>query len=227
MKRIRLIIAGAVVVAATLGVAANPAHAAGESEEQCLIEAVQQYKDGDIDKAALEGEVTACKQAPNQLLPETNEIIWGGLAFLIVFIFLWKVGMPVIKQGMAARAERIQNDLDQAETQRTEASTILEEYKAQLADARQESARIIEEARQAADSVRSDLQAKAEADIAEMRARAAADIESAKAQAIADLRGEVTALAIGAAEQVVGRNLDQETNAALVEAYINSVGADR
>lgn len=224
MKRIRLIIAGAAVVAATLGVAAVPAHAAGESEEQCLIEAVEANAGNE---AALEEAVTACKQAPNQLLPETNEIIWGGLAFLIVFVFLWRVGMPVIKQGMQARADRIQNDLDTAEAQRTEASTILEEYKAQLADARQESARIIEEARQAADSVRSDLQARAEADIAEMRARAAADIESAKAQAIADLRGEVTALAIGAAEQVVGRNLDQETNAALVEAYINSVGADR
>lgn len=229
MKRFRLLIAGAVVVVATLGVAANPAHAAGESEEKCLIEAVENASNesGEVDEAALEAEVQACKQAPNQLLPETNEIIWGGLAFLIVFLFLWKMGLPTIKKGMAARTERIQNDLDSAEAQRTEATAILEEYKAQLADARQESARIIEEARQAADSVRSDLQAKAEADIAEMRQRAAADIESAKAQAIADLRGEVTALAIGAAEQVVGRNLDQDTNAALVEAYIDQVGASR
>jgi F0F1-type ATP synthase membrane subunit b/b' len=36
----------------------------------------------------------------------------------------------------------------------------------------------------------------------------------------------VASLAIGAAEQVIGRNLDQETNVALVEAYINQVGAD-
>ena len=66
-----------------------------------------------------------------------------------------------------------------------------------------------------------------EADIAEMRARAAADIESAKAQAIADLRGEVANLAIGAAEQVVERNLDRDTNVALIESYINQVGASR
>jgi F0F1-type ATP synthase membrane subunit b/b' len=44
---------------------------------------------------------------------------------------------------------------------------------------------------------------------------------------MADLRGEVTSLAIGAAEQVVGRNLDEATNAALVEAYIDQVGATR
>ena len=74
--------------------------------------------------------------------------------------------------------------------------------------------------------MRAGLQAKAEADINELKTKATADIEAAKLQAVADLRGEVTALAIGAAEQVVGRNLDAETNAALVEAYINQVGAN-
>ncbi len=218
MKRFKLLIlAFGLVVMAVLGTstAASAEGDVSHASEECI----EILEEG--------GTIDDCQAAPNQLLPEINELIWGALAFLIVFLFLWKLGMPTIKKGMAARTERIQSDLDTAEAQRTEATAILEEYKAQLADARQESARIIEEARQAADSVRSDLQAKAEADIAEMRQRAATDIESAKAQAIADLRGEVTALAIGAAEQVVGRNLDQDTNAALVEAYIDQVGASR
>ena len=73
--------------------------------------------------------------------------------------------------------------------------------------------------------MKADLQARADADIAEQRQRAAADIEAAKAQALTDLRSEVAALAIGAAEEVVGHNLDQDTNTALVEDYINRVGA--
>ncbi|MBA3282679.1 MAG: hypothetical protein H0U29_10645, partial [Acidimicrobiia bacterium] len=92
---------------------------------------------------------------------------------------------------------------------------------------RNESARIIEEARQAADEVKATLTAKAQADITEQRSRATAEIEAAKVQAIADLRGEVANLAIGAAEQVVERSLDRETSVALVEAYIDQVGADR
>ena len=111
--------------------------------------------------------------------------------------------------------------------QKSVAEGILSEYRTQLADARNESSRIIEEARQTADELKRELQARAEADIAEMRTRAAADIEAAKVQAIADLRGEVTALAIGAAEQVVERNLDRDTNVALIESYINQVGANR
>ena len=218
-RRLRLLLAAAVLVlVGGLGMA-RPAGAEGSGE----------YKDKAAEECAhllSEGKtVEDCQESPNPLVPATNELVFGFIGWAIVFgLLAWK-GVPAMKKGMQARSDRIKADLDSAEAQRTEASEILEQYKAQLADARSESARIIEEARQAADSVRSDLQAKAEADIAELRTRANADIESAKAQAIADLRGEVTALAIGAAEQVVGRNLDQETNAALVEAYINSVGA--
>jgi len=220
MRRTRLLLAAVAVCGIGLFGFASPSQASGEGElshaAHACIEQIEAANSIDVD----------CQKAPSPLLPETHEIVWGTFGFLVVLVGMWKFAVPAMRQTLDARAEKIQGDIDAAEAQRSEAAGILDEYRAQLADARQESARIIEEARQAADSVRSDLQAKAEADIAEMRARANADIDSAKAQAIADLRGEVTALAIGAAEQVVGRNLDQETNAALVEAYINSVGAN-
>ena len=48
------------------------------------------------------------------------------------------------------------------------------------------------------------IMAKAETDIAEMRQQAAADVEAAKAQAMSELRGEVSDIALGAAEMVIG-----------------------
>jgi F-type H+-transporting ATPase subunit b len=157
------------------------------------------------------------------LLPEINELIWGAVGFIVVFLFIWRFGYPAIKQGMATRAERIQNDLAAAEAQRGEAETLLNDYRAQLADARNESARIIEEARQQADALKRDQEARLQSELAEMRERATADIENAKTQAIADLRGEVAALAVGAAEVVVKRNLDQPSQVQLIEDYINQV----
>jgi F-type H+-transporting ATPase subunit b len=169
------------------------------------------------------GEIDDCQKAPNQLVPETNEVIWGGIGFVVVFAFLaWK-GVPAIKKTMEARTERIRGDLEGAEAAKAEAQTVLDEYRAQLADAKAESGRIIEEARQAADGVRRDQEARLQTELAEMRERAAADVESAKVQAIADLRGEVANLAIGAAEVVVGKNLDRDTQTQLVEQYIASV----
>lgn len=124
---------------------------------------------------------------------------------------------------MAARTERIQGDLDAAETAKSDAQQVLDDYKAQLADARNESARIIEESRQQADALRKDQEQRLQTELAQMRERAAADVDSAKQQAIADLRSEVASLAIGAAEVVVQRSLDRPTQEQLVENYINQV----
>ncbi len=248
MRTLRLLFAAAAVVALSLLALPHPASAQdgegtaegattevapeGTYEELVheLEEAAKENGGTEFDEHCIEllaegNSIDDCQAAPSPILPEINEIIWGAVGFFIVFGFIaWK-GYPAMKKGMNARTERIQGDLDAAEAQRTEAGTVLSEYQAQLADARNESARIIEEARQAADEVKATLVAKAEADVAEMRSRASSEIDAAKAQATADLRNEVAALAIGAAEQVVERNLDRDTNVALVEAYIDQVGA--
>ena len=47
-------------------------------------------------------------------LPETAEIIWGGLASLIIFYALYKFGWPQMKKSFEARTARIQKELDDA-----------------------------------------------------------------------------------------------------------------
>jgi F-type H+-transporting ATPase subunit b len=232
MQRLReLLVAAAIGSVALVGFAGHAM--AQDSTKEVAHHAEEVAKDNGGTKADAEcakslvegGKVDDCQKAPNQLLPATNELIWGGIGFLVVFFFLWRLGLPAIKKAMEARTERIRNDLDQAERQRTEADTLLSEYRAQLADAKNESARIIEEARQSADALKRDQEARLQSELAELRARAAADIESAKTQAISDLRGEVAQLAVGAAEVVIGRNLDQATQVQLIEDYINQVAS--
>ena len=169
------------------------------------------------------GSVEDCQEAPNPLLPELNELIWGAFGFLVVFFFVAKFGYPAMKKSLEARTERIRSDLEAAESQRTEADALLADYRAQLADAKNESARIIEEARQTADALKRDQESRLQAELADLRTKAAADIEAAKVQAISDLRGEVAQLAVGAAEVVVSKNLDHATQVQLIEDYINQV----
>ena len=168
-----------------------------------------------------------CNEAPSPILPATDELVWGSLSFLVLLFLMWKFAFPAIKKGMEARTERIRADLDAAENAKTEATGVLDGYKAQLADARAEAGRIIEEARQAADALKKDQEARLQTELAEARARAAADIEAAKAQATADLRGELATLAVGAASAVVNKNLDPAAQTQLIEDYINQVGTAR
>ena len=137
----------------------------------------------------------------NPILPETSELVWSIISFGLLVVLLWKFAFPPLKKAMEARTERIRTNLDDAERVKAEAQGILDEYQRQLADARNEANRIIEEARQTAESLRRDLMDRAEAEVAE--------------------------LAIGAAEKVVNKSLDRDTNVQLVEDYIRTVGSAR
>lgn len=220
--RTRTLLVGLPAALTALLVLAPPAGAQEEGEpelspdtEEC-IHLAEEADDPD-----------ACQEAPSPIWPATDELVWGGISFLALLYLLHRFAYPPIKQGMEARTERIRADVQAAETGRSEAEGVLAEYRAQLNDARSEAGRIIEEARQAADQLKRDQAERLQAELAETRQRAINDIEVAKSQAMADLRGEVAQLAIGAAETVVQRNLDANTQNQLIEDYIDRVAASR
>jgi F-type H+-transporting ATPase subunit b len=162
--------------------------------------------------------------AKNPILPDAKEIIWTVIAFAFVLAILAKFAFPAMKKGLKAREERIRADLERADHARAEAETSLEQYRRQLAEARNEANRIVEEARHAAEQVRRDLVARAEAEADEVRRRAHEDARLAGERAMSDLRGQVANLSVELAEKIVERNLDRDTQLALIENYINSVG---
>ena len=225
--RIRILVASAAVivagVAGTSGVAAAQEQPAGGEAEKEITHASEEC----IHLLEEGGKPEDCHEAPSPIIPETKEIVWGSISFVVLFVLMRKFAYPAIKQGMEARTEKIRNNLDEADRVRAEAESILEEYKRQLADAKNESGRIIEEARQTADQLRRDLMQRAEAEVADLRQRTRDDIAAAQQRATADLQARVGALAIDLAEKVVERNLDRDTNLALIDSYINQVGAQR
>lgn len=205
---------GVFALAGAASAAAQPREPKGEAEEEC------------IKTLEAGGKIDDCQEAPSPIFPATNELIWGVVAFVVLLFLLWKFAYPGIKKGMDDRSDRIRRSVEDAETAKAQSEATLEQYRAQLADAKNESARIVEEARQQADALKREREAALQAELASMRERAATDIEASKAQAVADLRAEVARLAIGAAEVVVQKNLDASTQTQLVENYIDQVGAN-
>jgi len=234
--RTRAMLASSLLAAGLVAFAphASASEAGDEPSQEQIDELVHQAEDNGATEADAEcietlvdgGSVDDCHESPTPILPATDELIWGTISFVLLFLLMWKFALPPIKEGMRNRTERIRADLDSAETAKTEAVGVLDTYKAQLADAKAEAARIIEEARQSADALKKDQEARLQTELAEARARAAADIEAAKTQATADLRGELAQLAVGAASAVVNKNLDPAAQTQLIEDYINSVGTN-
>ena len=175
--------------------------------------------------AVLTGLILAAQETKNPIVPEANEIIWGSIAFVVLFIALKKKGYPEVKKGMEARSERIRQTLNQADQAKEEAQSVLDEYRRQLSDAKNESARIIEEARQAADKIRQDLRKQAEDEVAEVKQRAQDDITAQANRTMADLQARVSLMVIELAEKVVQKNLDKDTNKELVDRFIAEIGS--
>ena len=62
------------------------------------------------------GAVDDCQEAPNPILPATNELIWGAISFTVLLLLLRKFAWPGMKAGIEARTERIRSDLAGAES---------------------------------------------------------------------------------------------------------------
>jgi F-type H+-transporting ATPase subunit b len=159
----------------------------------------------------------------NPIIPETDELIWGAVAFLAVFLVLARYAFPRINQGLKQRTDRIRDDLEKAEGARSEAQGILERYESQLQEARGEANRIIDEARKTAESMRRDLLAKAEDEANQVVARAQEEIRAERDRAFGELRRQVGELSVELAARVVGTELNKTRQMKLVDGYIDEL----
>jgi F-type H+-transporting ATPase subunit b len=157
------------------------------------------------------------------LYPHWNELIVGAIAFAILFFFTAKYVLPRVAKLLDERREKIQGDLEKAEETRRQADQELADYRAQLANAREESNAIIDEARKTAEQLRMDIQQRAEQDAQGIVARAQDEIRAERDRVFQELRGQVAEIAVDLAGRVVGASLDAKAHAQLIDQYIDEV----
>lgn len=159
------------------------------------------------------------------LYPAVGELIVGLLAFAVLFFFTWKWVLPKFKEVLEQRREQIQGEMEKAEATRGEAEKLQEEYRTQLAGARDEANRIIEEARGTADQLRRDLQAKAEEESQAIVGRAQEEIRAERDRVFQELRAQVGSIAVEIAERIVGQSLDERAHQRLIDEFIDEVAS--
>lgn len=149
------------------------------------------------------------------------ELAIGTLAFGIVFFALAKFAFPAISKTLDERADAIEGGLARAENSQAEAAAMLEQYRAQLADARGEAATIRAEAQAEKTAMIESARGEAATAAASVTERAQAQIEAERSQAMASLRRDVSELALTLAGKVVGESLTDDARArASVDRFI-------
>ncbi len=156
----------------------------------------------------------------------TGLSLWTLIVFAGLVFILGKFAWGPILRAVNEREKGIQSALDEAAQRNEEAAKLLEEHKAQLADARRQASELIAEGRVAGDKVRKEIEEKARSEGQGIVERARAEIERERDAALEMLRKESVELALAAASRLMQENLDQAKDRALVERYLGELGGD-
>ena len=145
------------------------------------------------------------------------------IAFAIVFLTLnaW-VYKPMLDM-MESRKQKIAQGLEDARVASEARANAEKEAAKVLAEAQAEAGKIVREATERAASAGKDVKAAAEAEAAKARETAMGEAELERNRILGDLRGQVAALAIAAANKLVGETLDEKKQRVLIDEFFSGV----
>lgn len=166
------------------------------------------------------------EQSQSPLLPEVYDLVWSAVCFVIILVFFWLYALPRLQKMLDERGEAIEGNIAKADEAQRKAETALEEYTAQLADARAEAGKIRETARDDGKKIVAEAKDAATAESARVAAAAQSQIEAERQAAVVSLRSEVGTLAIDLASGVIGESLTDDAKAtAIVDRFLADLEA--
>jgi F-type H+-transporting ATPase subunit b len=151
--------------------------------------------------------------AENPLLPALPEIIASVVFALLLTLIISRFVVPRFEATYAERTAAIQGGIEKAEKAQEAAEAALQEYQAQLAQARTEAAKIREDAKTQGTQIIAEMREQAQAESARIRAAAQAQLEAERTQVMTQLRSEIGGLATTLASRIVGESLEDDARA--------------
>ena len=176
---------------------------------------------GDHDGDHSDGDGEHAGSDPVLLRFDVGSAVCNLLIFLGVLGILSKFVWPVILGGLQAREDKIFDELRDAEKANADAQSLLADYQGKLDGAAVEVQSILSDARNDATASGQRIVDEAKEEAERQRERANAEIETAKKVALAELAGQTSDLAIGVAQQVIGRELKAEDHAELIRQSLD------
>ena len=156
--------------------------------------------------------------------PDFGLLFWTLLIFLLVWGILGKTAFKPIQKALRKRETDIQNSIDEAKRVQAEMAALKADNQKLLAQAREESTRIIADAESFAKQRREEAVTEAKAAAQKVSADAQREIANARDKAMADLKKEVGAMAIDIAEQVLRKDLASDVSQkALVDKLVTNL----
>ncbi len=148
-------------------------------------------------------------------------LIFQIIAFVIVLLTLQAWVYKPMLDMMAGRRKKIAQSIEDARVAAEARADAEKEASHILADAQAEASKIVREATERATVAAQDVKNAAEAEAAKVHQAALNEAEQERNRLLGDLRGQVAALAIAAAQKLVGEALDDRRQHVLIDEFFS------
>ena len=154
--------------------------------------------------------------------------IWHIIAtianLLLLALIIKKLLFKPVKKMIDDRQKEIDSLYEDADSAKKEAKEMEEQYKARLADARQERDEILRDAVARAQQREKEILDQARVDADSMREKARTDIAQERKKALNEIKNDISGIAIDIATKVTEREIDEKQHKALIEDFIQKMG---
>ena len=143
--------------------------------------------------------------------------------FLILFPVIETFFIKPLAIAIEERNTNLENTFSEVESMRSEMAAMKSEYEKKLATTEADAREKINAQIKEAQALRQNLMAEAASKSDALIKQAQEEIAGERAKAIREIQTHVTDLALAAAEKVIGKNMDSDTNRKLVTDFIKDL----
>ncbi len=153
-----------------------------------------------------------------------GEAFWVGLAFVVFAAAMYRPVSRMMGAALDNRAQKIQEELDEAVRLHEEAQALLAGYERRQNEAIQEAEDILAHAKEEAERQARQAGEALEVIIKRREAQAVERIARAEEEATADVRNAAVELAIAATKKLISSELKEDRQQALIDEAIGELG---
>ncbi len=151
-------------------------------------------------------------------------ILFSVINILVLFLFLKKFLFGKINAILEERAQMVQADLDRAKQEAETAEKMRMEYEASMADAKEEARQLLMQAQKNANAQSAAITQQAQEEASRIVESARKELAIERERSVASAQNEIVSLALEAAGKVLGKEMDDDANRAIVDAFLAEEG---
>ena len=152
-----------------------------------------------------------------------GQLIVQIINFILMLVVLKAWVFKPLMGMLSKRREKIEKGMEDARVAAEARQNAEKDAAAIIAEAQSKTAQIVRESSEKAAAANREIKAASEAELAKAREDALAEIGKERERMLGELRGQVAALAIAAAQKLIGENLDEKRQHALVDEFFSGI----